>query len=175
MTHMGNHSQPDCFLFEILGFRRPSDASAVFPASMFGDGRLPSRRASRIEFANAHGKALDVFLIQFRAALSFPLFFPRPPFGVRQTFLFRPVQALFFNQETLSFILFSSMTPFENDRGQDRVFAGASREHRIPGREKEEMIQIGTGQTKSAFLPGECNPCLLTQILTTLVAGGVLI
>ena len=41
----------------------------------------------------------------------------------------------------------------------------------VPGRQKNEMFQIGAGQTEGAFLLGQGNPGVAAERLATLVAS----
>jgi hypothetical protein len=82
---------------------------------MFSYGKLSPARASRKKLAYTQRKALHIFTIQFRPSFRLTFSPPNSGLAVGQTLLFCLFQGLFFNQQTLPLIAFSSTTPLQNN------------------------------------------------------------
>ena len=143
MPDMGDDGQVDRVLVQFFGRCRAPDTATVFEASVFSDGDLFSRRASRVEFAHAGRKSIHIFAIEFHPAGCLTLSPSGPDLTVSQAFLFCGIQCGLVEQQALPLVAFSSTTPPQNNGNQLRVFARAPGKRCISSGEVDMMIEIG--------------------------------
>jgi hypothetical protein len=115
---MSDHRQPDGCLIQTFSGCRTPDPASVLEAGMFSDKRFSSRRAAREKLPDPRRKTVDIQLIQFHPALSFPLSAASSRLAVAQTLRFGLLQSLRFDQESLPFVPFACLAPLQDDSRQ---------------------------------------------------------
>jgi hypothetical protein len=142
MSQVSDDGQPDGLTIQRLGRSRPSNASAVFEAGVLRYFCFPSSRACREKLSYPCSELIYIPTVQFVPASGRSLSSQLPDIRVGQALFFRPLQSLSFDEQSLAFISLSSTTPLQHNRRKPGVFAGASGQSRISGREEKKMVQI---------------------------------
>lgn len=139
---------------------------------MLCDCVLCSGRAARKQLAHSLRKTLDVLLVEIRAPLRLALSMTCARVSIGQALRFGPRKSRFLDQNTLSFVTVAGAALLEDHRGQRGVLSGPARQRGVPGWQENEVIQVSAGQAEGAALPGQSDPCMVSELLATVVAGG---
>lgn len=171
MAKVSHHRQANRLFIQRFSRGRPPDSATILEAGVLCYFSFPSSGAAGEEFRYFGGKLVHIETVQFFSANRLPLPATLPDVLVGQTFLFRFLQGLRFNQQSLPFISLSSATPFQHHCRKGRMFAGAPGQSRVTGWEEKKMVQIGARQAQGALIPSECNPGLRAEFFTTFIAS----
>jgi hypothetical protein len=98
--------------------------------------RLDSFWAAGIQFPDPLRKALDVFLVKYRPALSRSFSATRPRLTISQALGLGLFQRFGLHQEPLPLVPFSCTAPFQYYRNQSRVFSRTPGESCAPRGQK---------------------------------------
>ena len=139
---------------------------------MLSDSALPIGGAVRKSFTYPLGEMLDILLVDLLAPQFLALSSARTGLAIRQALDLSCRQSRFLNENSLTFISVSCPTPLEHNGGECGVFARAPGERRIPRRQEDEMLEIGTGEAKRSTFFGEHNPGTVAKFLAALAACG---
>jgi len=91
-------------------------------------------------FPYPRGKLVHIPTVQSLSASGLSLPAALSDVVVGQTLLFRFLQRLRFNQQSLPFISLSSATPLKHNGRKGRMLAGAPGQSYITGRKKKKMV-----------------------------------
>ena len=147
MANVCSDGKANRLLGEILCGGGTSDPAAVFPTGMLGNCVFRSGRTARKQLTNSLRKPLDVLAVEIRTPLDFALSMTRTCLTVGQALRFRPRQGRLLDQNSLSLVAVTGSTPLQDDSGQRRVLAGAARQRCVPGRQKDEVVEVSAAQT----------------------------
>lgn len=167
------HSKAYGIFLEIPCGGRAPYPPAVLEAGVLCDGVLCSGRAARKQLAHSLRKTLDVLLVEIRAPLRLALSMACARVSIGQALRFGPRKSSFLDQNTLSFVTVAGAAPLEDHRGQRGVLSGPTRQGGVPGWKKNEVVQVSAGQAEGAAFPGQGDPCMVSELLATVVAGGL--
>lgn len=140
---------------------------------MLCDSMLGSDRTVREQFAHSLCKALDMLFVEARAKLGLALSTQHARIVVGQALRFGPNKPYLLYQNALSLVPVASSAPLEDDCGQRRVLAGATRQRGVPRGKEDEVIEVGAGQTKSTSFPGKTDPRATPERVPTFIASGL--
>jgi hypothetical protein len=157
---------------EILRGSGAPDPPAVLEAGVLGDRVLRSGRTAWKQLTHALRKTLDVLSVEIRTPLGLALAMTRTRITVGQALCFGPRQSRLLDQDTLSLVMMAGATPLDDDSGQRRVLAGPARQRGVPGGQEDEVIEVSAGQAQGASFPDERDPCVASQLLSTVGASG---
>src|SRR5712664_4346687 len=114
---------------------------------MLGDLLLSTSHESRKGFADPGGEPIDKGFVEFCPPFGFTFSAPGSQISVSETLVFRQLERPLFDQQPLPLVSLAGPAPFQDHCRQKRMLARASRQRRIAGRKKDELIQIGACQT----------------------------
>ena len=140
---------------------------------MFGNCRVSTCGTARKDLLHTAREACDELTVLFRTTIGISQPLPGPDLTVRQTLLFGLCQCLLFHQQTLPFLSLPRPAPFQDKRGQRGVFVRAPCDGRIARGEEDQMIEVGAGEAKGAFVLCQGKPAPPVQRFGTFGALGI--
>ena len=137
-------------------------------------GNLPGafRRAAREHLADAARELLQVAQVELVSSGCFAFLPAQSDLRIGEALFLGAPQRVLLHEESLPLVAFARAAPFQYNRSKRGVPARAACQCRLAGGEEDEMIQVGARQAQRAAFPGERDPRVHPQLLTTLVAHG---
>jgi hypothetical protein len=156
---------------EALGGWRSPDPRAVFLARVRRDSVSTIRWAPWEQLAYPLCEPCHELGIEPGTPFRLALTASRSGLSVVQALGLCALQRVFLNEQSLAFVPLACATPFQHHGGQRGVFARASRERRITGRQKQEVIEIRTADADGAPIARQKDQRPGAEIFATFVTA----
>ena len=169
VAHMSDDGQEDRLLVQGLRGGGSSDATAVLSAGVLRDDGFPTRRAPGKARAYLSREPFDVLVVQLRLARGSTLALTLPRLTVLEALLFRLLERRGFDEKSLTLVALASAAPLQDDGPQLRVLFRTPSQRRVAPGEKDQMVEIRTGQAQRDLVSGQRNPRSPTEFLTACV------